>query len=40
MEGPYRIKLLDSGAFGVLLRAAITSVFDEQCDMIVKQVRF
>ena len=38
MKGPYRPNLPDQGAFGLLLRAAITSVFDEQCDMIVKQV--
>ena len=38
MKGPYRTKLLDSGAFGVLLRAALTSVLDDQCDMIVQQV--
>lgn len=38
MWGPYRTKLLDSGAFGVLLRAALTSVFDEQCDMVVQEV--
>ena len=38
MVGPYRTKLLEAGAFGVLLRAALTSVLDEQCDMIVQQV--
>ncbi|KAG1678758.1 hypothetical protein FOA52_012798 [Chlamydomonas sp. UWO 241] len=37
MHGPYRTRLLDSGAFGVLLRAALTSVGDDECDMIVQQ---
>ncbi len=39
MHGPYRTKLLEMGAFGGLLRAALTSVMDPDCDMIVQQVR-
>lgn len=39
MHGPYRHKLLEMGAFGALLRAALTSVMDPECDMIVQQVR-
>jgi hypothetical protein len=38
MHGPYRTKLLEMGAFGALLRAALTSVLDPECDMIVQQV--
>ncbi|KAJ9524025.1 hypothetical protein QJQ45_022487, partial [Haematococcus lacustris] len=38
MVGPYRKKLLEMGAFGGLLRAALTSVMDPDCDMIVQQV--
>lgn len=37
MHGPYRTKLLEAGAFGALLRAALTSVMDPDCDMIVQQ---
>ncbi|GFH14009.1 uncharacterized protein HaLaN_09982, partial [Haematococcus lacustris] len=37
MVGPYRKKLLEMGAFGGLLRAALTSVMDPDCDMIVQQ---
>jgi len=39
MVGPYRTKLLEMGALGALLRAALTSVMDEECDMVVQQVR-
>ena len=38
MHGPYRTKLLEMGALGALLRAALTSVMDEECDMVVQQV--
>lgn len=37
MNGPHRTKLLELGAFGTLLRAALKSVDDEECDMIVQQ---
>jgi hypothetical protein len=37
MSGPHRDRLLASGAFGCLLRAALTTVGDEECDMIVEQ---
>mmetsp|Transcript_26929 Transcript_26929/g.69418 ORF Transcript_26929/g.69418 Transcript_26929/m.69418 type:complete len:871 (-) Transcript_26929:1245-3857(-) len=37
MYGPYRTKLLEMGALGGLLRAALTSVMDEECDMVVQQ---
>eukprot|EP00798_Chlamydomonas_sp_ICE-L_P023775 gene23775-9334_t len=40
MHGPYRTKLLEMGAFGALLRAALTSVDNEECDMIVQQVQY
>jgi hypothetical protein len=40
MHGPYRVKLLEMGALGALLRAALTSVMDEECDMVVQQVRY
>ncbi len=39
MHGPHRTKLLDAGAFGTLLRAALSSVLEEECDMIVQQAR-
>lgn len=37
MVGPYRQKLLKLGAFGSLLRAALTSVLDNECDEIIQQ---
>eukprot|EP00955_Chlamydomonas_euryale_P007322 77488-Chlamydomonas_euryale.AAC.3 len=37
MTGPYRTALLDHGAFGVLLRAALSGIGDEECDTIVQQ---
>eukprot|EP00983_Pelagomonas_calceolata_P113248 1159965-Pelagomonas_calceolata.AAC.5 len=40
MYGPYRTKLLEMGALGGLLRAALTSVMDEECDMVVQQVMY
>ncbi len=39
MYGPHRTKLLEMGTFGTLLRAALTTVNDPDCDMIVQQVR-
>ena len=39
MRGPHRNKLMEMGAFSALLRAALTSVMDPECDMIVQQVR-
>ena len=38
MNGPHRKALLAMGAFGTLLRAALTSVGDPECDLIVQQV--
>ena len=38
MVGPYRTKLLEAGAFGVLLRASIVTCLDEFCDIVVQQV--
>jgi hypothetical protein len=37
MIGPYRKKLLGLGAFGSLLRAALTTVMDAACDRIIQQ---
>ncbi|MEW5306191.1 MAG: hypothetical protein WDW36_008675 [Sanguina aurantia] len=37
MNGPYRTQLLEIGAFGALLRAALTSVLDPECDVIIQQ---
>lgn len=39
MHGPHRAKLLEKGALSALLQAALTSVNDEECDMVVQQVR-
>ncbi len=38
MCGPFRTKLLGLGAFGALLRAALSSVMDSECDRIIQQV--
>ncbi|KXZ56071.1 hypothetical protein GPECTOR_2g953 [Gonium pectorale] len=37
MYGPFRTKLLNMGAFGALLRAALSSVLDSECDRIIQQ---
>ena len=39
MFGPFRQKLLGLGAFGALLRAALSSVLESDCDRIIQQVR-
>eukprot|EP00198_Chlamydomonas_reinhardtii_P003541 XP_001692877.1 flagellar associated protein [Chlamydomonas reinhardtii] len=37
MFGPFRQKLLGLGAFGALLRAALSSVLESDCDRIIQQ---
>ncbi|GIL66635.1 hypothetical protein Vafri_20126 [Volvox africanus] len=37
MFGPFRGKLLAMGAFGALLRAALSSVMESECDRIIQQ---
>lgn len=37
LVGPFRSKLLEVGAFGALLKAALSSSADDVCDPIIQQ---
>lgn len=37
LTGPFRQRLLDCGAMGALLKAALASTADDPCDAIIQQ---